>query len=317
MGFFGNLFNGISKGITNLFNGSWSVGDSFWNTTNSLTGGSFDSISNFWKDISGQSTQEKINEQNLNFSQQQFDYQKSIDAFNQDYTLNQNQYMVRDMQKAGLNPIAISGSSGSHVSSSGASAPSLQAGPSTLSALLPLLSLGADMFNSSKSRDLQKTLSDKSLGYQQEVLNSQNTNAAKNLAHQQEVLAFQKTQEQNNASNREAQANLTNAQAAIQWQTARHLQDYGTLPGTDNSLLSGANNLIGGIKKVGEKVSAMSDASFNKIMKDMDRNVFNIYYNTDGAFGEFVKKELNGRPLQSLTLSDMKGLFGRFYGGKK
>lgn len=306
MNFFSNLFSGIKNGITNLFNGNWSVGDSFWNTMNTLTGGSFDSIGNFWKDISGQSTQEKINQANLDFSQQQFDYQKSIDAFNQDYTLNQNQYMVKDMQKAGLNPIAISGSSGSHVSSSGASAPSLQAGPSTLSALLPLLSLGADMFNSSKSRDLQKEGMD----------NAKNT-SDKSLEHQQELLAFQKQQEENNAANRAAQANLTNAQAAIQWATARHLQEYGTLPGTDSSLLSGANNLIGGIKKVGEKVSAMSDASFSKIMKDMNRNVFNVYYNTDGSFGEFVNKELNGRPLQSLTLSDMKDLFGRFYGGKK
>lgn len=266
----------------------------------------FDGIERFWKRLTGQQSQEDINNAQLAFSQQQLDYQKSIDAFNKDYTLNQNQYMVRDMQKAGLNPIAISGSSGSHVSSSGASAPNLQAGPSTLSALMPLLSLGADMFNSSKSRDVQK-----------DSIENQKDIASKNLTHQQEVLSFQKTQEQNNASNREAQANLTNAQAAIQWQTARHLQEYGTLPGTDNSLLSGANNLIGGIKKVGEKVSAMSDASFNKIVKDMDRNVFNIYYNTDGAFGEFVNKNLNGRPLQSLTLSDMKDLFGKFYGGKK
>lgn len=306
MGFFSNFFKGIGNSVSKIFDGSWSVGDSFWNTMNTLTGGSFDSIGNFWKDISGQSTQEKINQANLDFSQQQFDYQKSIDAFNQDYTLNQNQYMVKDMQKAGLNPIAISGSSGSHVSSSGASAPSLQAGPSTLSALLPLLSLGSDMFNSAKSRDLQKEGMD----------NAKNT-SDKSLEHQQELLAFQKQQEENNAANREAQANLTNAQAAIQWATARHLQEYGTLPGTDNSLLSGANNLIGGIKKVGEKVSAMSDASFAKIMKDMDRNVFNVYYNTDGAFGEFVNKQLNGRPLQSLTLGDMKDLFGRFYGGKK
>lgn len=283
-----------------------SFGDKLWKVFNQLTFGGLDAMGNFWKEISGQSSQEKINEQNLNFSQQQFDYQKSIDAFNQDYTLNQNQYMVKDMQKAGLNPIAISGSSGSHVSSSGASAPNLQAGPSTLSALLPLLSLGADMFNSSKSRKLQ-----------QDSIDNAKNSADKTLTHQQEVLAFQKIQEQNNASTREAQANLTNAQAAIQWQTARHLKEYGTLPGTDSSLLSGANNLIGGMKKVGEKVSAMSDSSFNKIMKDMDRNVFNIYYNTDGAFGEFVKKELNGRPLQSLTLGDMKDLFGRFYGGKK
>lgn len=301
-----NLFTDLGNSVTKVNNGSWSVGDSFWHTMNSLTGGSFDNIGNFWKDISGQSTQEKINEQNLAFSREQFDYQKSIDAFNKNYTLNQNQYMVKDMQNAGLNPIAISGSTGSSVSSSGASAPNLQAGPSTLSALLPLLSLGADMFNSSKSRKLQ-----------QDSINNAKDSADKTLTHQQDVLAFQKTQEQNNASKREAEANLTNAQAAIQWQTARHLQDYGTLPGTDNSLLSGANNLIGGIKKVGEKVSAMSDASFNKIMKDMDRNVFNIYYNTDGSFGEFVNKELNGRPLQSLTLGEMKGLFGRFYGGKK
>lgn len=266
----------------------------------------FDGIERFWKRLTGQQSQEDINNSQLAFSQQQLDYQKSIDAFNKDYTLNQNNYMVRDMQNAGLNPIAISGSSGSHVSSSGASAPSLQAGPSTLSALLPLLSLGADMFNSAKSRDVQK-----------DSIKSSKTVADNSLEHQKQVLDFQKTQEQNNASNREAQANLTNAQAAIQWQTARHLRDYGTLPGTDNSLLSGANNLIGGMKKVGEKVSAMSDASFNKIIKDMDRNVFNIYYNTDGAFGEFVKKELDGRPLQSLTLGDMKDLFGRFYGGKK
>lgn len=301
-----NLFTGLGDSVTKVNNGSWSVGDSFWHTMNGLTGGSFDSIGNFWKDISGQSTQEKINEQNLQFSREQFDYQKSIDAFNKDYTLNQNQYMVRDMQKAGLNPIAISGSTGSSVSSSGASAPNLQSGPSTLSALLPLLSLGADMMNTSRD-----------LGLKKDALDSQNENASKTLTHQQELLAFQREQEKNNSANREAQANLTNAQAAIQWATARHLQDYGTLPGTDNSLLSGANNLIGGIKKAGEKVSAMSDASFNKIMKDMDRNVFNIYYNTDGAFGEFVKKELNGRPLQSLTLGDMKDLFGRFYGGKK
>lgn len=266
----------------------------------------FDGIERFWKRLTGQQSQEDINNAQLAFSQQQLDYQKSIDAFNKDYTLNQNQYMVKDMQKAGLNPIAISGSSGSHVSSSGVSAPNLQAGPSTLSALLPLLSLGADMFNSSKSRKLQ-----------QDSIDNAKDSADKTLTHQQEVLAFQKQQEQNNSATREAQANLTNAQAAIQWATARHLQDYGTLPGTDNSLLSGANNLIGGIKKVGEKVSAMSDASFAKIMKDMDRNVFNVYYNTDGAFGEFVNKELSGRPLQSLTLSDMKDLFGKFYGGKK
>ena len=306
MGFFSNLFDGIRKGITNLFNGSWSVGDSFWNTMNTLTGGSFDSIDNFWKDISGQSTQEKINQANLDFSQQQFDYQKSIDAFNQDYTLNQNQYMVKDMQNAGLNPIAISGSSGSHVSSSGASAPNLQAGPSTLSALLPLLSLGADMMNSSRE-----------LGLKEDALDSDKTIASENLSHQQNLLAFQREQEKNNAANREASANLANAQAAIQWETARHLQEYGTLPGTDNPLLSGANNLIGGIKKVGEKVSSMSENSFNKVMKDMNRNIFNIYYNSDGSFGEFVNKELNGRPLQSLTLDEMKGLFGRFYGGKK
>lgn len=266
----------------------------------------FDGLERFWKRLTGQQSQEDINNSQLAFSQQQLDYQKSIDAFNKDYTLNQNKYMVQDMQNAGLNPIAISGSSGSHVSSSGASAPNLQAVPSTLSALMPLLSLGADMFNSAKSRDLQKTSID----------NAKN-NADKTLTHEQEVLAFQKTQEQNNAPTREAQANLANAQAAIQWETARHLREYGTLPGTDNSLLSGANNLIGGIKKVGEKVSAMSDASVAKILKDMDRNLFNIYYNTDGAFGEFVNKEINGRPLQSLTLSDMKDLFGRYYGGKK
>ena len=214
--------------------------------------------------------------------------------------------MVKDMQKAGLNPIAISGSSGSHVSSSGASAPNLQAPPSTLSTLLPVLSLGADMFNSAKSRDLQK-----------DSIDNAKTAASESLNHQIEVLKFQKQQDKDNAANRAANANLTNAQAAIQWQTARHLKEYGTLPGTDNSLLSGANNLIGGLKKAGEKVSSMSDASLNKTLKDMDRNVFNIYYNTDGAFGEFVKKELNGRPLQSLTLSDMKDLFGKFYGGKK
>lgn len=266
----------------------------------------FDGIERFWKRLTGQQSQEDINNAQIAFSQQQLDYQKSIDAFNKDYTLNQNKYMVNDMANAGLNPIAISGSSGSHVSSSGASAPNLQAGPSTLSAFLPLLSLGADMFNSAKSRDVQK-----------DSIKSSKTVADNSLEHQKQVLAFQKTQEQNNSSNREAQANLTNAQAAIQWETARHLQEYGTLPGTDNSLLSGANNLIGGIKKVGEKVSAISDASFAKIMKDMDRNVFNIYYNTDGSFGAFVNKELNGRPLQSLTLSDMKDLFGRFYGGKK
>ena len=99
-------------------------------------------IERFWKRLTGQQAQEDINNQQLAFSREQLDYQKSVDAFNKDYTLNQNQYMVADMQKAGLNPIAISGSSGSHVSSSGASAPNLQAGPSTLSALLPLLSLG-------------------------------------------------------------------------------------------------------------------------------------------------------------------------------
>ena len=306
MGFFSNFFNGIGDGITNLLNGSWSVGDSFWNTMNTLTGGSFDSLGNFWKDISGQSTQEKINQANLDFSQQQFDYQKSIDAFNQDYTLNQNQYMVKDMQNAGLNPISISGSSGSHVSSSGASSPNLQAGPSTLSALLPLLSLGADMMNSNRE-----------LGLKKDALDSDKTIASNNLTHQQELLAFHREQEKNNASNRAASANLANAQAAIQWETARHLQEYGTLPGTDNPILSGANNLIGGIKKVGEKVSAMSESSFNKAMKDMDRNVFNIYYNSDSAFAEFVDKELHGAPLVSLTLDELKGLFGRFYGGKK
>lgn len=266
----------------------------------------FQDLENFWKRITGQQSQEDVNQAQIDFSREQFDYQKSIDAFNKDYTLNQNQYMVKDMQNAGLNPIAISGSSGSHVSSSGASAPNLQAGPSTLSALMPLLSLGADMFNSARSRDLQKTSMDNA-----------KDNADKTLEQQQQELAFKKTQEQNNSASREASANLANAQAAIQWETARHLREYGTLPGTDNSLLSGANNLIGGMKKIGEKVSAMSDASFAKIMKDMDRNVFNIYYNTDGAFGEFVNKELGGRPLQSLTLDDMKGLFGRFYGGKK
>lgn len=41
------------------------------------------------------------------------------------------------------------------------------------------------------------------------------------------------------------------------------------------------------------------------IMKDMDRNVFNIYYNTDGAFGEFVKKELTGSfNVGTMPLSD-------------
>ena len=306
MGFFGNLLSSIHNGFANLFNGNWSIGDSIWNIVNGLTGGGLDSIGNFWKDITGQSTQEKINQANLDFSQQQLDYQKSIDAFNQDYTLNQNRYMVQDMQKAGLNPISISGTSGSHVSSSGASAPNLQAPPSTLSALLPLLSLGADMMNSNRDLNLKK-----------DSIDFQNENFSKNLSHQQEVLAFQKQQEKNNSENRDASANLTNAQAAIQWETARHLRDYGTLPGTDSTLLTGANNFIGGVKKVGEKVSSMSEASFNKTLKDMDRNVFNVYYNTDGAFSEFVKKELNGRPLQSLTLSDMKGLFGRFYGGQK
>ena len=90
MGFFGNLLSSIHNGFTNLFNGKWSLGDSIWNIANGLTGGGLDAIGNFWKDITGQSTQEKINQANLDFSQQQLDYQKSIDAFNQDYTLNQN-----------------------------------------------------------------------------------------------------------------------------------------------------------------------------------------------------------------------------------
>ena len=152
-------------------------------------------IERFWKRLTGQQTQEDINNQQLAFSQQQLDYQKSIDAFNKSYTLNQNRYMVADMQNAGLNPIAISGSSGSHVSSSGASAPNLQAGPSTLSALLPLLSLGADMFNSAKSRGLQK-----------ESIDNAKSSSDKTLEHQEEVLAFQKQQEKNNSESRDASA---------------------------------------------------------------------------------------------------------------
>ena len=100
MGFFRNFFTGIGKGFTNLFNGKWSVGDSFWNTSNTLTGGSLDTIGKLWKSITGQQSQEDINNSQLAFSREQLDYQKSIDAFNQDYTLNQNQYMVADMQKA-------------------------------------------------------------------------------------------------------------------------------------------------------------------------------------------------------------------------
>lgn len=306
MGFFSNFFNGISKGITNLFNGSWSVGDSFWNTMNTLTGGSFDSIGNFWKDISGQSTQEKINQSNLDFSQQQLDYQKSIDAFNQDYTLNQNQYMVKDMQNAGLNPIAISGSTGSHVSSSGASAPNLQAGPSTLSALLPLLSLGADMINTDRDLKLKKN-----------SIDSQNTNASKSLQHQQELLAFQKTQEANQKNVRDAQASLMNADARIKNATAKHLEDYGTLPGTDTTVFRGFQNVKGVGKDIKDKVDSVSSASVEKMANDLTRPSFMSILKGDSTFGAFVDKRLNGRPLQSLTLNDMRSLYLEFYGGKK
>lgn len=301
-----NLFTGLGDSVTKVNNGSWSVGDSFWNTMNTLTGGSFDSTGNFWKDISGQSTQEKINEQNLAFAREQLDYQKSIDAFNKDYTLNQNQYMVKDMANAGLNPIAISGSSGSHVSSSGASAPNLQAGPSTLSALLPLLSLGSEMFNSSKSRDLQRYGIDK-----------QKSIADSNLQHQQEVLALERIKETNSKNFLDAQANLINAQADVQWQTAKHLKEYGTLPGQDTNIFKGAQNVVGVLKGAKEKIDNASSSSVEKMSQDITRDSFIETMRGDSSFGSFVDKRLNGRPMQSLTLSEMRSLYREYYGGKK
>lgn len=266
----------------------------------------FDGIERFWKRLTGQQSQEDINNAQLAFSQQQLDYQKSIDAFNKDYTLNQNYYMVKDMQKAGLNPIAISGSSGSHVSSSGASAPNLQAGPSTLSALIPLLSLGADMMNSSRDLNLKK-----------DSLDSQNNNFSKNLEHQQNVLALDKIKEQNNKTLIDAQAGLMNAQARIQNATANHLEDYGTLPGTDTNIFRGAQNLFGVGKDVKDKVDSYSRASVEKMANDLTRPSFMSILNGDSTFGAFVNKRLSGRPLQSLTLNDMRSLYLEFYGGKK
>ena len=42
----------------------------------------FDGIERFWKRFTGQQSQEDINNAQLAFSQQQLDYQKSIDSFN-------------------------------------------------------------------------------------------------------------------------------------------------------------------------------------------------------------------------------------------
>ena len=73
----------------------------------------FGGLENIWKGFTGQSSNEKINAENVAFQQKNLDYQMALQQQIFDREDTSYQRTVNDMYKAGLNPLSMKGTNGS------------------------------------------------------------------------------------------------------------------------------------------------------------------------------------------------------------
>lgn len=73
----------------------------------------FGGLENIWKGFTGQSSNEKINAENVAFQQKNLDYQMALQQQIFDREDTSYQRTVNDMYKAGLNPLSMNGTNGS------------------------------------------------------------------------------------------------------------------------------------------------------------------------------------------------------------
>lgn len=99
-----DTFKGFFDGMSNT--GS---SDPFFN----LLSGGFAGLENAWKGMTGQSSNEKINAENIAFQQKNLDYQMALQQQIFDREDTSYQRTVADMYKAGLSPLSMKSTNGS------------------------------------------------------------------------------------------------------------------------------------------------------------------------------------------------------------
>lgn len=98
-----DTLQGFENGFSNT-----SSSNPFYN----LLDGMFSGLENIWKGVTGQSSNEKINAENVAMQQKNLDYQMALQQqiFNREDTSYAR--TVRDMRSSGLNPLSMKGTNG-------------------------------------------------------------------------------------------------------------------------------------------------------------------------------------------------------------
>lgn len=115
-----------------------------------------------------------INKQNLAFQKQQFEYQKYLNN-------NQFQIMASDAQKAGINPIAMSGGNVQSSSFSGSSAEGDYSGIANASGMIgsSLINSSMNLYAQHKQQEVDKELASDSNATQKSIADSNNATAVR------------------------------------------------------------------------------------------------------------------------------------------